>query len=357
MVLCTSTLLVCIGVADTRDALSIALAANQAARDMVRSCECQYRVERSRPGPPAVTRVGVGEFVADGDKWRCSVVVDSAARHDYVSRGGRSWSLVEHKGRSSKSSGASVRAQDYWTVPLDDPFTFGLFNAPLPDGKGFAPIGTLAAKATDRRLVSGRVAAGEDVRLVLTLPRKPTETCSSATWDVHIRLSAGANYLADEVMTRVVTTAGRTITQVYTVSEFAEPQPGVYFPKKGDVRVTSDDKVILAGTSQVGRVVVNAPVLPRRFELDFPEGVHFTDFISGTQYKADRAGKATSAPVPLTPPDPQTTGSSPPPTPVSGSPTDQEPPEPAAWRWLFAASAGGLVLAAVVAARRRSRRP
>lgn len=262
---------------------------------------------------------------------------------DYLATEGVQRTVTRLPGQQPNTFAVSLLiAKEHRPTILTDVFKLALLGLP-PAGSEEKPAMTIAEAAKQLRFKGSSRERGPNGQLV-----RLTFDDDVSTYDAW--LDPNVNWLIRRVIRRLPATGNiRKRTTEYIIADFAEVQPGVFFPTKMTMNSAVAGKHSVTYEAIFTEVSINTlrqPPFPMKLPLY--KGIRATDEIAGTKYLVDAEGKQTGkadviryAPLPV-------------------APATADPNTARDWSWLtrpstylIGAAVGFGVVASVIAYRRR----
>jgi len=126
----------------------------------------------------------------------------------------------------------------------------------------------------------------------------------------HFTLNVEKNYLLSKAAI-TFNNKGVITESVTMVERFEEPSPGIFFPSLVTKTYAIDGQIVTRDELRLSDIIINAPLSPAAFELDFKAGDQIQDSIKGTRFEIGPDGKAVINEKPIGKPSPPVGGKEP----------------------------------------------
>jgi hypothetical protein len=272
--------------------------AHRASRDLIRTAECQVKLEvksEGQNGSAPVRQWCTAHYWLTADALRVQVQGDPEGRLDYVVRDRLRTALSTKESGGRTQVAASKTKHSSRFVHRCDAWACGLLALNVPDTTEYVPFEQLADRASRVVGVKRTVQHGQEL-VVVTLAfgaQRPGGSSSTA----EVSFDPTVNYLVRGM--RITQPGTYTLVREYRVEEFAEPRPGIYFPKRSSGRVESAGTLFGTHEAAITLLRLNDPISEDHFRLQFPDGIVMTDSVQGTRYRIDAYGNPISDARPL----------------------------------------------------------
>jgi hypothetical protein len=115
-------------------------------------------------------------------------------------------------------------------------------------------------------------------------------TMSTTGTGLSIRFDRSVNYLASKLVVTRAIQGGPMVRNEWTVDEFFEADPGVFFPRRVTQSAFADGQLAQSSSYTFKNVTVNRPIPDDEFTIQYPNGVDVLDWVENRTYRVDSAG-------------------------------------------------------------------
>ena len=255
-------------------------AANRAAIEAVQTCSASFQISYEPPGPAPFKESG--QFCALADMLRVHYesnygVYDSLIKDSTV----KTISMPPSKDRLQAEG--ITDAYDGGIFPGRDPWHLALFAFLNPAEKKWMSIDRLLESPKLKSRVSKETEGGQEFIVATIDHGRYHET---GWFDPRVNFLARKYVLVQDRDD----TNPYAFRYEYDVKKFVEPNPGTFFPEELEHRSFTNGKFVSMHRTVFSDIHINQPLVPERFDFQFPEGMTITDKILRKTYKVDARG-------------------------------------------------------------------
>ena len=207
---------------------------------------------------------------------------------EFVAEGGRQRAVIRQPGPEPGSFGVRMLIANEWRPTIQtDVWKLALLGLPRMDNE-VQPTLQLAEAVQQLKVTGVGTESGPQGRLTRVSLADDVGSCE--VW-----LDPAVNWLCRKAVRRINRAAKQSaVRQELTVADFAEVQPGVYFPTRVTMQGYLEDRHSVSREADFTDVAINTRRQPP-FPVKLPVGVPMpvADEIQGTTYAVDAEGKPT----------------------------------------------------------------
>jgi hypothetical protein len=248
------------------------LRSHRASVQVMRTIRCSIDIE-SATGEGSRSHYVRGQYVRSGSDYRITETYSDGRTEDIAVRDGHYLAV----GRSKDGTAAAKGSRQQFTSVCD------VWKRMLLDfpGKRMARIDLAdlfrwSGSQHDIKRVNRNIVA------TLTL-----EDLESGPILLQLLFNEDVNYLVTKI---TLTRAGR-VRSVSEIEQFAEPEPGLFFPIQSRLEgYGADGKLVSSTVCKISDLHVNAPISRELFEIKIPAGTVLADRTRDVIYKVDHRG-------------------------------------------------------------------